>query len=98
MVVPTDRFPLETWRLASLRRRMGGPIPGGGLSGSHYQQNKVAVVAPTRTDTTFRFRFFQAFRSDLPNWLKSALRDAAAKLASEFREMSLIGCHQPVVS
>ncbi len=59
MVVPADRFPLETWRLASLRHQMGGSVPGGGLAGSHYQQNKLAVVAPTRTDTTFRFRFFQ---------------------------------------
>ena len=82
MVVPADRFPLETCRLASLRRRMGGSIPGGGLSGSHYQQNKVAVVAPTRTGTTFRFRFFQ-FNQDsgeLAGELECANSAAAAAL------------------
>ena len=82
MVVSANQFPLDARRLASLRHRIGGSIPGGGLAGSHYQQNKLAVVAPTRADTTFRFRFFQfnQGRGELAGDLECANSAAAAAL------------------
>jgi len=60
IVVRADQLPQdEEQRAAVLRQRMGGSMLGGGLAGAHYQQNKVAVVAPGPHRSTFRFQFFQ---------------------------------------
>jgi hypothetical protein len=60
MVMSAEQLPFgEQQGIDVLRRRIGGSAPGAGLAGAHYQQNKVAVVAPARGGPTFRFRFFQ---------------------------------------
>lgn len=60
MALCADQLPSdEPERSAALRQRIGGSTPGGGLAGGHYQQNKLAVVAPADADSAFQFRFYQ---------------------------------------